>query len=55
MRIDNKLTVPAILIVASPRQVVELAVSVHITCDGSIGQIRGPQWIPYTQNQFVPA
>jgi len=32
-----------------------LAVSVHITCDGSVGQILGPQSTPYTQNQLVPA
>jgi hypothetical protein len=55
MRIDNKLTVPAISIAASPRQVVELAVNVHITCDGSVGQILGPQSTPYTPNQLVPA
>ena len=54
-RIDNKLTVPAISIAASPRQVVELAVNVHITCDGSVGQILGPQSTPYTPNQLVPA
>jgi len=38
-----------------PRQVEELSVSVHITCDGSVGQILGPQSTSYTQNQLVPA
>lgn len=55
MRINHKLTVPTMSILASPRRVGELAVSVHITCDGSVGQIVRPESTPYTQDQFVPA
>jgi hypothetical protein len=55
IQIDNKLTVPTISSAASPRQVVELAVSIHITCDGSVVQILGPQSTHHTQNQLVPA
>lgn len=32
-----------------------LAVSVHTTCDGSVGQIRRPEPTPDTQHQVVPA